>query len=86
MCLLVEETDAADGVSGKKIELVVRGSPAWADEAVRASREMIVKEDVQSLTSSLTSAQGPAASASMKERTAAQLRKDAELHNRLLAL
>jgi hypothetical protein len=46
----------------------------------------IVKEDVQSLTSSLTSAQGPAASASMKERTAAQLRKDAELHNRLLAL
>jgi hypothetical protein len=59
MCLLVEETDAADGVSGKKIELVVRGSPAWADEAVRASREMIVKEDVQFLASSLTSAQGP---------------------------
>jgi len=42
--MFVEELNAAGGVLGKKIELVVRDSKASADEAVRVSREMILKE------------------------------------------
>jgi branched-chain amino acid transport system substrate-binding protein len=67
MRLFVEETNAAGGVLGKKIELVVRDSKASADEAVRVSREMILKEDVQFLVGTLTSAEGPAVSTIAKE-------------------
>jgi branched-chain amino acid transport system substrate-binding protein len=67
MRLFVEETNAAGGVLGKKIELVVRDSKASADEAVRVSREMILKEEVQFLVGTLTSAEGPAVSTIAKE-------------------
>ena len=67
MRLFVEETNAAGGVLGKKIELIVRDSKASADEAVRVSREMILKEDVQFLVGTLTSAEGPAVSTIAKE-------------------
>src|SRR6185295_14299806 len=65
--MFVEELNAAGGVLGKKIELVVRDSKASADEAVRVSREMILKENVQFLVGTLTSAEGPAVSTIAKE-------------------
>src|SRR6476661_4837307 len=67
MRMFVEEINAAGGVLGKKIELVVRDSKASADEAVRVSREMILKEEVQFLVGTLTSAEGPAVSTIAKE-------------------
>src|SRR4029078_2351731 len=67
MRMFVEEINAAGGVLGKKIELVVRDRKASADEAVRVSREMILKEDVQFLVGTLTSAEGPAVSTIAKE-------------------
>lgn len=65
--MFVDEINAAGGVLGKKIELIVRDSKASADEAVRVSREMILKEDVQFLVGTLTSAEGPAVSTIAKE-------------------
>ena len=65
--MFVDEINAAGGVLGKKIELVVRDSKASADEAVRVSREMILKEEVQFLVGTLTSAEGPAVSTIAKE-------------------
>ena len=41
--MFVQELNAAGGVLGRKIELVVRDSKATPDEAVRVSREMILK-------------------------------------------
>jgi branched-chain amino acid transport system substrate-binding protein len=67
MRMFVEEVNAAGGVLGKKLELVVRDSKASADEAVRVSREMILKEEVQFLVGTLTSAEGPAVSTIAKE-------------------
>jgi branched-chain amino acid transport system substrate-binding protein len=67
MRMFVEEINAAGGVLGKKIELVVRDSKASADEAVRVSREMILKENVEFLVGTLTSAEGPAVSTIAKE-------------------
>lgn len=65
--MFVDEVNAAGGVLGKKIELVVRDSKAAPDEAVRVSREMILKEEVQFLVGTLTSAEGPAVSTIAKE-------------------
>jgi ABC-type branched-subunit amino acid transport system substrate-binding protein len=65
--MFVDEINAAGGVLGKKIELIVRDSKASADEAVRVSREMILKEDVQFLVGTLTSAEGPAVSTIAKQ-------------------
>jgi branched-chain amino acid transport system substrate-binding protein len=65
--MFVEEINAAGGVLGKKIELIVRDSKASADEAVRVSREMILKENVDFLVGTLTSAEGPAVSTIAKE-------------------
>lgn len=65
--MYVEEINAAGGVLGKKIELIVRDSKASADEAVRVSRELILKEEVQFLVGTLTSAEGPAVSTIAKE-------------------
>ena len=65
--MYVEEINAAGGVLGKKIELIVRDSKASADEAVRVSREMILKENVDFLVGTLTSAEGPAVSTIAKE-------------------
>lgn len=65
--LFVQELNAAGGVLGRKIELVVRDSKATPDEAVRVSREMILKENVDFLVGTLTSAEGPAVSTIAKE-------------------
>jgi branched-chain amino acid transport system substrate-binding protein len=65
--MFVEEINATGGVLGKKIELIVRDSKASADEAVRVSREMILKENVDFLVGTLTSAEGPAVSTIAKE-------------------
>src|SRR5262245_8719648 len=65
--MFVDEINATGGVLGKKIELVVRDSKASADEAVRVSRELILKEEVQFLVGTLTSAEGPAVSTIAKE-------------------
>ncbi len=65
--MYVEELNKAGGVLGRKIELVVRDSKATPDEAVRVSREMILKENVDFLVGTLTSAEGPAVSTIAKE-------------------
>jgi branched-chain amino acid transport system substrate-binding protein len=67
MRMFVEEINSTGGVLGKKIELIVRDSKASADEAVRVSREMILKENVEFLVGTLTSAEGPAVSTIAKE-------------------
>jgi len=65
--LFVEEINAKGGVLGRKIELLARDSKANADEAVRVSRELVLKENVDFLVGTLTSAEGPAVSVVAKE-------------------
>ena len=65
--MFVEELNAAGGVLGRKIVLIVRDSKATPDEAVRVAREMILKENVDFLVGTLTSAEGPAVSTIAKE-------------------
>ncbi|HKW90316.1 MAG TPA: ABC transporter substrate-binding protein [Methylomirabilota bacterium] len=65
--MFVEELNAKGGVLGRKIELVVRDSKADANEAVRVAREMILKDNVDFLMGTLTSAEGPAVSVVAKE-------------------
>jgi branched-chain amino acid transport system substrate-binding protein len=65
--MFVEETNAAGGVLGRKLELIVRDSKADANEAVRQARELILKENVDFLVGTLTSAEGPAVSVVAKE-------------------
>ena len=65
--MFVKELNDAGGVLGRKIELISRDSKASADEAVRVSRELILKENVDFLVGTLTSAEGPAVSAIAKE-------------------
>src|SRR6266849_5228473 len=60
--MFVDEINAKGGVLGRKIELVIRDSKADANEAVRVSRELILKENVDFLMGTLTSAEGPAVS------------------------
>src|SRR5437763_385946 len=65
--MFVEETNAKGGVLGRKIELVARDTKGNADEAVRVARELILKENVDFLIGTLTSAEGPAVSVVAKE-------------------
>ena len=65
--MFVDELNKAGGVLGRKIELIVRDSKATPDEAVRVAREMILKENVDFLVGTLTSAEGPAVSTIAKE-------------------
>src|SRR5512145_1140602 len=65
--MYVDEINAAGGVRGRKIELVTRDTKGNADEAVRVSRELILKENVDFLVGTLTSAEGPAVSVVAKE-------------------
>ncbi len=65
--MFVEELNAKGGVLGRKIELIVRDSKADANEAVRVAREMILKDNVDFLVGTLTSAEGPAVSVVAKE-------------------
>src|SRR5581483_7245077 len=67
MQMFVKEINDKGGVLGKKLELLTRDSKASADEAVRVSRELILKENVDFLVGTLTSAEGPAVSTIAKE-------------------
>jgi branched-chain amino acid transport system substrate-binding protein len=65
--MYVEETNAKGGVLGRKIQLISRDTKANADEAVRVSRELILKDNVDFLVGSMTSAESPAVSTIAKE-------------------
>jgi branched-chain amino acid transport system substrate-binding protein len=65
--LAVQEINAKGGVLGRKLELLERDSKASADEAVRLARELIVKNNVDFLVGTLTSAEAPAVSTIAKE-------------------
>jgi branched-chain amino acid transport system substrate-binding protein len=65
--MYVEEVNAKGGVLGRKLELVPRDTKGDANEAVRVSRELILKENVDFLVGTLTSAEGPAVSVVAKE-------------------
>ena len=61
------EINAKGGVLGRKLELLPRDSKANADEAVRLARELIIKDNVDFLAGTLTSAEAPAVSTIAKE-------------------
>jgi branched-chain amino acid transport system substrate-binding protein len=65
--MAVAEINASGGVLGRKLELLSRDSKANADEAVRLSRELIIKDNVDFLAGTLTSAEAPAVSTVAKE-------------------
>jgi branched-chain amino acid transport system substrate-binding protein len=65
--MFVDEINAKGGVLGRKFELIIRDTKGNADEAVRVSRELILKENVDFLVGTLTSAEGPAVSVVAKE-------------------
>ncbi|MGE0716655.1 MAG: ABC transporter substrate-binding protein [Alphaproteobacteria bacterium] len=65
--MLVDEVNAKGGVLGKKIELIPRDTKGSADEAVRVTRDLILRDDVQFVVGTLTSAEGPAVSPIAKE-------------------
>jgi len=65
--MYVEEINGKGGVLGRKIELIQRDTKGNADEAVRVSRELILKDNVEFLVGTLTSAEGPAVSTIAKE-------------------
>ena len=66
--MYVDEVNAAGGVlGGRKIEIVPRDTKGNADEAVRVARELILRENVDFLVGTFTSAEGPAVSPIAKE-------------------
>jgi len=65
--MAVAEINAKGGVLGRKLELLSRDSKASADEAVRLSRELIIKDNAEFLLGTLTSAEAPAVSTVAKE-------------------
>src|SRR5207244_11274468 len=65
--MFVDEINAKGGVLGRKLELLTRDSKADANDAVRVAREPILKENVDFLVGTLTSAEGPAVSVVAKE-------------------
>jgi branched-chain amino acid transport system substrate-binding protein len=65
--MAVQEINASGGILGRKVELLTRDSKASADEAVRLARELIIKDNVDFLSGTLTSAEAPAVSTIAKE-------------------
>lgn len=65
--MAVAEINAKGGVLGRQLQLLSRDSKASADEAVRLSRELIIKDNVDFLVGTLTSAEAPAVSTVAKE-------------------
>jgi branched-chain amino acid transport system substrate-binding protein len=65
--MAVQEINASGGIMGHKVELLTRDSKASADEAVRLARELIIKNGVDFLSGTLTSAEAPAVSTIAKE-------------------
>jgi branched-chain amino acid transport system substrate-binding protein len=60
--MYAEEINAKGGVLGRKIEVVARDTKARPDEAVRVSRDLIVRDKVNFLMGTFTSAEGMAVS------------------------
>jgi branched-chain amino acid transport system substrate-binding protein len=65
--MAVAEINAKGGVLGRQLEILSRDSKANADEAVRLARELIIKDNVDFLVGTLTSAEAPAVSTVAKE-------------------
>jgi len=65
--IAVAEINANGGVLGRKLEILSRDSKANADEAVRVARELVLKDNVDFLSGTLTSAEAPAVSTIAKE-------------------
>jgi branched-chain amino acid transport system substrate-binding protein len=65
--MFVDEINGKGGVLGRRLELHPRDTKGNADEAVRVSRELVLKEGVDFLVGTLTSAEGPAVSVVAKE-------------------
>src|SRR6516164_5258017 len=65
--MAVAEINAKGGVLRRKLEILSRDSKASADEAVRLARELIIKDNVDFLSGTLTSAEAPAVSTVAKE-------------------
>jgi branched-chain amino acid transport system substrate-binding protein len=65
--MFVDELNATGGVLNRRIELVIRDTKGNADEAVRVARDLILRENVDFLFGTLTSAEGPAVSPIAKE-------------------
>lgn len=65
--MFVDEINAKGGVLGRKFELVARDTRGSADEAVRVTRDLILRDDVQFVVGTLTSAEGPAVSPIARE-------------------
>ena len=65
--LAVQQINAKGGVLGRQLEILPRDSKANADEAVRLARELIIKNNVEFLAGTLTSAEAPAVSTVAKE-------------------
>src|ERR1044072_4887611 len=57
--MFVEEINAKGGVLGRKIELIARDTKGNADEAGRVARDLLLRENVDFLFGTLTSAEGP---------------------------
>jgi branched-chain amino acid transport system substrate-binding protein len=67
--MAVADINAKGGVLGRKLELLTRDSKANADEAVRLARELIIKNNVEFLSGTLTSAEAPAVSTKPRRKT-----------------
>jgi branched-chain amino acid transport system substrate-binding protein len=65
--MYAEEINAKGGVLGRKFEIIPRDTKARPDEAVRVSRELVVRERVHFLLGTFTSAEGTAVSAIAKD-------------------
>lgn len=65
--MFVQEINADGGVLGRKLQLIPRDSKANADESVRVARELILKDGVDFIVGSFTSAESPAVSTIAKE-------------------
>jgi branched-chain amino acid transport system substrate-binding protein len=65
--LAVSQINAKGGLLGRKLVILARDSKADADEAVRLARELIIKDNVDFLVGTLTSAEAPAVSTVAKE-------------------
>lgn len=65
--LAVQEINAQGGLLGRKLIFIPRDSKGNADESVRVARELILKDNVDFIVGSFTSAESPAVSTIAKE-------------------
>ncbi|SDJ77767.1 ABC transporter substrate-binding protein [Variovorax sp. OV700] len=65
--LYADQVNAGGGVLGRKIELVPRDTKSRPEEAVRVARELILRDKVDFLVGTFTSAEGTAISQVAKE-------------------